>query len=101
MILEGDSWQIELMVLQEYPAQYLGCFYVMMNINKTLNRMHNGRVLGSSLDFADALLESKNVAVVPGIAFGADGYVRLSYATSKENIDEGLNRIESFVKELV
>ena len=78
-----------------------GAFYVMMNINKTLNRMHNGRVLGSSLDFADALLESKNVAVVPGIAFGADGYVRLSYATSKENIDEGLNRIESFVKELV
>jgi aspartate aminotransferase len=78
-----------------------GAFYVMMNINDILNRMHNGRVLGGSLDFADALLESKNVAVVPGIAFGADGYVRLSYATSKENIEEGLNRIESFVKELI
>lgn len=79
----------------------LGAFYVMMNINDVLKKEHNGRTLGGSLGFADALLESKNVAVVPGIAFGADGHVRLSYATSKDNIGEGLCRIENFIQELV
>ena len=65
-----------------------------------IGRYHNGKIIKGSLDFADSLLESQSVAVVPGIAFGADGYVRLSYATSNENIEEGLNRIEMFVCEL-
>lgn len=46
------------------------------------------------------MLLEKGVAVVPGIAFGDDECVRLSYAISKEDIAEGLNRIESFVKEV-
>lgn len=75
----------------------LGAFYVMMNISKIIGRTYKGRVIEGSLDFADALLDSQNVAVVPGIAFGADEYVRLSYATSKENIHRGLNRIEDFI----
>ena len=58
-----------------------------------------GRKINGSLDVADMLLE-KGVAVVPGIAFGDDECVRLSYAISKEDIAEGLNRIESFVKEV-
>lgn len=53
-----------------------------------------------SVAFADKLLETKNVAVVPGIAFGADGNIRLSYACSQEVIQEGLDRIEAFVKTL-
>jgi len=45
---------------------------------------------------AKALLEREHVAVVPGEAFGAPGYLRISYATSVERIDEGLRRIERF-----
>jgi len=53
-----------------------------------------------SVSLAEILLEEANVAVVPGSAFGADDYLRLSYATSMENIVEGLNRIENFVHKL-
>ena len=77
-----------------------GAFYVMLNIKNVIGRTYNGRIIKGSLDFTDALLEAQKVAVVPGVAFGADGYVRLSYATSKENIEKGLNRIEKFIKEL-
>ncbi len=79
----------------------LGAFYIMMNINDILGKSYNGRIIDGSLAFADALLDSQKVALVPGIAFGADSYVRLSYATSKENIDRGLNRIGDFVSELL
>ena len=54
--------------------------------------------INSSLDFANELLEQRKVAVIPGVAFGADHYIRLSYATSLEIIEEGLNRIEDFIK---
>jgi aminotransferase len=69
-----------------------GAFYVFPNITPTGLR---------SKDFALKLLDAKNVAVVPGSAFGAsgEGYIRCSYATSMENIREALIRIEAFVKE--
>jgi aminotransferase len=69
-----------------------GAFYVFPNITPT------GL---SSKEFALKLLDAKNVAVVPGSAFGAsgEGYIRCSYATSMENIREALIRIEAFVKE--
>lgn len=54
----------------------------------------------SSTDFAAKLLEEELVAVVPGIAFGAEGYMRLSYATSDETIKKGLERIARFCKKL-
>ena len=47
--------------------------------------------------FAQEFLEKAKVAVVPGKGFGADSYVRWSYATSMENIEEGLNRLEKFL----
>jgi aspartate aminotransferase len=56
-----------------------------------------GTGLGS-LDFCAQLLEEQKVAAVPGTAFGAGDYIRLSYATSMENIEKGLDRIESFVR---
>jgi aspartate aminotransferase len=77
-----------------------GAFYVMMNVSKTFGKYIEGKVIKDSTTFAEALLEKYKVAVVPGIAFGADEYVRLSYATSMKNIKEGLDRIEQFVKEL-
>lgn len=77
-----------------------GSFYVMLNIKNVIGKTYNGRIINGSIDFADALLDAQKVAVVPGIAFGTDEYVRLSYATSKTNIEKGLNRIEQFIKEL-
>jgi len=51
-------------------------------------------------EFCAKLLEQEKVAAVPGIAFGADDYVRLSYATSMTNIEKGLERIERFCRSL-
>lgn len=77
-----------------------GAFYIMLNIKKVLGKSYNGRVIETSKTFAELLLAEKHVAVVPGIAFEAEGFCRLSYAVSMENCMEGLNRIEAFVNEL-
>ncbi|MEL7655025.1 MAG: pyridoxal phosphate-dependent aminotransferase [Bacillota bacterium] len=77
-----------------------GAFYIMLNISNLIGKRINESLINGSMDFADYLLESVNVAVVPGIAFGNDNYVRLSYATSLEKIKEGLNRIENAVKRI-
>ena len=71
-----------------------GAFYIMINISEYLGKTVQGMEIKDSLDFTKLVLEKGNVAVVPGIAFGSDKFVRLSYATSMENIKEGLNRIE-------
>ena len=78
-----------------------GAFYIMMNISRSFGKRHGNTLIHNSLSFSDALLESKMVTVVPGIAFGADSFVRLSYATSMDNIRKGLDRIEEFMNELV
>ena len=68
-----------------------GAFYLFPNIS----------AFGlSSLEFCERLLEKEKVAVVPGSAFGAEGYVRLSYATSDETIQRGADRIAGFCKSL-
>ena len=77
-----------------------GAFYIMMNIKEMIGRHYNGRVIEDSMDFAELLLAEKQVAVVPGVAFEAEGYCRLSYAVSMDNILEGLDRIAAFVNEL-
>ena len=78
-----------------------GAFYLLMNITKTFGKSLNGETINSSLDFARILLDSKKVAVVPGSAFGAEGFVRMSYADSIANITEGIQRIDAFTHELV
>jgi aspartate aminotransferase len=77
-----------------------GAFYVMINISKVFGKKSNNIELNDSISFSDELLEKEKVAVIPGIGFGMDNYIRLSYATSMENIEKGLDRIEKFVKEL-
>jgi aspartate aminotransferase len=68
-----------------------GAFYLFPNISK----------LGlKSTDFCAKLLEQEKVAAVPGIAFGADDYIRISYATSMSNLEKGLDRIEKFARGL-
>ena len=75
-----------------------GAFYIFMNIKPQIGRTIQGVKIESSSDFAAAFLEKGKVAVVPGSAFGAEGYLRWSYATSMENIKEGLDRLEAFLK---
>ena len=70
-----------------------GAFYAFPNVSAYFGRSHPGGVIGSALDLSTYLLDTAHVAVVPGEAFGAPGNVRLSYATSKEKIEEGTSRI--------
>ncbi len=80
--------------------QPVGTFYSFPDFSGLFGRQWNGKTLKGSLDVAEFLLEEAKVALVPGIAFGADNHQRLSFATSMENIEEGMNRIESAVKSL-
>lgn len=76
-----------------------GAFYVMMSIEKLIGRMLGGRIITNDADFATALLETEHVAVVPCLGFGVPNYVRWTYATSMENIREGLDRLEHFLSQ--
>ena len=76
-----------------------GAFYVFPNFSKLYGKKLKDKVINSSSDLAELLLEVK-VAVVPGVAFGDDAYIRLSYATSMDNIKKGIDRIEEFVGKL-
>ena len=75
-----------------------GAFYVMMNISALMGKTLGGVKIETSDDFANAFLDKALVAVVPGSGFAADDYVRWSYATSMENIQKGLDRLEEFLK---
>lgn len=77
-----------------------GAFYVMANISRLIDKKYNARKIDGSMSFAEILLDEKEVAVVPGIAFGSDNFVRLSYAVSLSEIKKGLKRIEKFVAEI-
>lgn len=76
-----------------------GAFYIMMNFSLFKGKVIHGKLINSSLDFANLLLEKGNVAVVPGLAFGADDFIRMSYANSLDNIKEGLERIKSVLED--
>lgn len=77
-----------------------GAFYVMLVIGELYGKSYKGKKIDGSIAFSDALLEAEKVATVPGISFGADDCLRLSYSLSSEDIEEGLNRIERFVSQL-
>ncbi len=77
-----------------------GAFYVFPNFSGLLGRSYRGRVIGNSTDLADYFLGEARVALVPGVAFGAEGFARLSYAMGMESIREGLDRIEKAIGDL-
>ena len=74
-----------------------GAFYIFANVSSYFGRTINGKKITDSLSFAEALLVEAKVATVPGVAFGADDYIRFSYATSMENITGGVKRLADFV----
>ena len=77
-----------------------GAFYVMLVVGGLYGKSYHGKTITNSIEFADALLESEKVATIPGISFGADDCLRLSYSLSEEDIQIGLARIKKFVSEL-
>lgn len=74
-----------------------GAFYVFPNVSGLFGRSCKGRAIKGSADVTEFLLENANVAVIPGVVFGNDNHIRLSYATSMRNIEEGLKRIKAAV----
>lgn len=77
----------------------MGAFYVFVDVSKVYGKHFDGQLIDGSLSFADSALK-KGVAIVPGVAFGNDNCIRLSYAISIEDIKEGLNRLSDFIKEV-
>ncbi len=71
-----------------------GAFYVFPNVSNFYGKSYNGKAISNSVDFSEYLLDVAKVAVVPGIEFGSDKHVRISYATSMEEIIKGVDRIE-------
>ena len=78
----------------------VGAFYVFPNFSSYYGESYQGKKIENSTHLADFFLDVARVAVVPGVEFGADPFERLSFATSMENIKEGLNRIEESLKKL-
>ncbi len=76
-----------------------GAFYCFPDVSSHYGRTINGAKIDGSMDFAKALLEQANVAVVPGLPFGCDANVRLSFACSIEQITEGLDRLEKWLSQ--
>ena len=75
-------------------AQPRGAFYAYPNVARAMQSMG----CETSVDFSRLLIKEARVATVPGSAFGTDGYIRISYATSRENLKEGFSRIKELVK---
>lgn len=77
-----------------------GAFYLLINISAFMEHSCHGRKLMNDADFSSAILEHARVALVPGAAFGAPGFLRMSYATSRENLQKAIDRLGAFFKAL-
>ncbi len=71
-----------------------GAFYVFPNVSGILGKNINGKTITTVVQLAEYLLDNARIAVVPGNGFGADEFLRVSYATSMENLQKGLDRME-------
>lgn len=77
-----------------------GAFYLFLNIGSVYGKEYGGKLVRGSVDFAEILLDEQKVAVAPGAQFGADEYIRISYATSEANIEKGMKRIGEMIKRM-
>ena len=78
-----------------------GAFYVYPSCSGIIGKStSNGKIIANSIDFSSYLLESEGVAVVPGSAFGADPFFRISYATSDAILEEACKRIKNACEQL-
>ncbi len=74
-----------------------GAFYAFPDVSGVFGKTIDGKKIENSMDFADAALEKARVSVVPGVAFGEDRCIRMSYATSRENISRGIDRLRELL----
>jgi aspartate aminotransferase len=115
--LEGSQDSVDRMVVEfarrrEYLVTQLntvpgircrlpeGAFYAFPNVASMFGKHYKGRLIDSSSQLTQLLLTEARVALVPGSAFGAEGYLRISYATSMARIKTGLERIEAFFRQI-
>ena len=77
-----------------------GAFYLWVNISKYMGKSLKGKVMHNSADLCQGLLDDQMVAAVPGVEFGLDGYLRLSYALEKERGKEAVQRMKTFFASL-
>ncbi len=115
--LEGDKKPMEDMVatfgrrrafmleklekMKEYGFDYVkpdGAFYAMLLCDNLYGKSYDGHRIKGSADVAEMLLDYKKVALTPGVVFGDDDFIRLSYALDEKDIEEGLNRIIEFAE---
>jgi len=77
-----------------------GAFYAFADVRQSIRDLHKSSLLSTPTDiaFSEYLLENAGVAVVPGSAFGCEGYMRLSFATSMDNLKQALSRIKNLLK---
>jgi aspartate aminotransferase len=77
-----------------------GSFYLFPNIQEILGKKHKGGEILSSVDLATFLLEEGGVTTIPGLAFGAEGYLRISYAAPEDTLERGLKKIDRAIRKL-
>ena len=78
----------------------MGAFYVFPDISYYFGKKFRGKTISNSIELTDFLLDEGKVAVVPGIEFGSDNHIRISYATSMKDIIEGTKRIKESLEKL-
>ena len=78
-----------------------GAFYVFPNVSALYGRRSGTKTISNSTEFTTFLLDAARIAVVPGVEFGSDSHVRISYATSMANIEKGMDRMAEAVAALV
>jgi aspartate/methionine/tyrosine aminotransferase len=71
-----------------------GAFYAYPSVKGLLAKEHDGRVIATSAELAEYILDTAEVAIVPGEAFGSPGYLRLSYALGDDDLIEGITRLQ-------
>jgi aspartate aminotransferase len=78
-----------------------GAFYTFADFSSYLGRKADGKILKDSFDISEYILGSAKVVTIPGDGFGAPGYVRFSFATSIEIIQDGLEKVKSALEQIV
>lgn len=102
LIARKTSGMKELATIPQFKvADPQGAFYFWVDIRACLGKTFQGRVVRTSKDFCDILLDQFYVATVPGVECGTEGYMRLSFAVSEETMKRAIQRMKEFVGQLV
>ncbi|WP_415062202.1 pyridoxal phosphate-dependent aminotransferase [Bdellovibrio sp.] len=102
LIARKNSGLKELATIPQFKvAEPQGAFYFWVDIKACLGKTYQGRVIRTSKDFCDILLDKFFVATVPGVECGTEGFMRLSFAVSEETMKRAIERMRDFVGQLV